>query len=203
MILSMKLRVASMPLARSRARALNSGTSVENSLVTSITGALSLPMASILNAMMMDGFFEASTAAAMGSFAVGRKFIGDFAQQHAILAALPAHHMSAGELSAIAGPDGGSRDLTDHQKILAQLRRGNFVVIAALDLVDFEHARRGLRVFGNHAIVRPRLRIGATSSGPDWRGRQAPRQARRFGGGRGFRDLERTGTERWRARGLN
>ena len=51
---------------RTRARPLNSGTSVVKARVTSITGASSLPSASMLNAIRIVSLFAASTAWAIG-----------------------------------------------------------------------------------------------------------------------------------------
>ena len=51
---------------RTRARPLNSGTSVVKRRVTSITGASSCPTASTLNAIRMVSLFAASTACAIG-----------------------------------------------------------------------------------------------------------------------------------------
>ena len=59
-------RCASKVRERTRARPLNSGTSVVNTRVTSITGASPLPSASMLNAIRMVSLFAASTAWAIG-----------------------------------------------------------------------------------------------------------------------------------------
>ena len=63
---SMKERVASREVAPSRWRAPISGTSVENSRVTSMTGAPSLANAATGKVMMMVLLLAASTASAMG-----------------------------------------------------------------------------------------------------------------------------------------
>ena len=59
-------RWASKARERTRARPLNSGTSVVNTRVTSITGASPLPSASTLNAIRIVSLFAASTACAIG-----------------------------------------------------------------------------------------------------------------------------------------
>ena len=62
----MKERVASRVVAPRRWRALISGTSVENSRVTSMTGSPSLSNAATGKVMMMVLLLAASTAWAMG-----------------------------------------------------------------------------------------------------------------------------------------
>jgi hypothetical protein len=63
---SMKARLESKPRARSRARTLNSGTSVVNSGVASITGASFLPIVWMGNAIRIVSKLEARTARAIG-----------------------------------------------------------------------------------------------------------------------------------------
>ena len=63
---SMKERSRANPCAPSRVRALNSGTSVSNSEVTSMTGAPASETASTSNARRMVSLFAAPTARAMG-----------------------------------------------------------------------------------------------------------------------------------------
>ena len=103
---SMKLRLASMPRPRTRARALISGTSLRNSRVTSITGASFGPNAAIGNDMTMDGLLAACTALAIGSPGSADDVVGDLAQEHAILAPFPAAHHLVHGLPAVARADG-------------------------------------------------------------------------------------------------
>src|SRR5690349_1246926 len=76
-----------------------------------------------------------------------------------IAAALPFDDTVAGGLSAVAGAKGGLGDLAHPQEFAAQAILRNLVVDPVFDAMNRENAVVGLRILGNHALVRPDFRL--------------------------------------------
>ena len=104
-------REASKVRERTRARPLNSGTSVVNMRVTSITGASSLPSASMLNAIRMRFVVRGLDRLRDRLTAIGDDVVGHAAQQHAVAAPLPLHHAAPDRLASLPGADRRPGDL--------------------------------------------------------------------------------------------
>ena len=93
---------------------------------------------------------------------VGGQAVVDAQQQHPVALQLPPDHLVHQLSAAVARARRRLGDLRVPQQVLAKLALRNLVVIAFFDLVDREQSLRGLRILGDHAVVR--LRIGHRGS---------------------------------------
>ena len=81
--------------------------------------------------------------------------------------AFPSYDVVAGRLSAVAYPESRAGNLTDPQKVFAELALRNLVIYLVLNAMDGEDPGVGLGVLGDYPIIRFDLRrcIAAT----EWR----------------------------------